>query len=742
MDKAEYGMKIEQMNRLYASGAYEEAAAAADKINWRKARKWSELSLAKEIYEKAGRLKDARTVCIYAYNRNLGGRRLVYMLSELSVALNDLEEAEDLYKEFIDMAPHDMGRYILLYRINRAKGIPASSLIPILEEYKEKEMDEQYGYELAELYAEAGRTEECIKECDDLILWFNDGEYVEKALNLKQRYTALTPSQEEKLQLMNECRKAGSVYEQELPDYEEETSYSSHDMKEITGSEIEDYHIPVPDSSIYDTRNLQEELAASMKLIMSDMDEEERAPGFAADYEEDIREEMQEPESEEFQEEITEPEAEESQEETAEPEAEESQEREYETVISEELAASAEPVNVDVIEIQRGHDDEVDEPTREIIINTHRWNSIKSVMEESKDETGETLSAMPQSMENDSRPVQLELKFDEPVIEGQIDIMHYLEHMNDCIPEPESGGQEDDFEKIVREAAENGELEEEEALNRLTERLLTHISEEDSAARETASSAEEEEIGLINESVMKYVKKYLFMEGMELAIEELLNGKKNEIPDGTSRHGNIIIKGKPDTDKTGFAINIFKALHADEEQQELRIAKTTSDVLNKKGIMASADKIKGTTLIIENADRLNSAAAEELNEFMEGSTESMLVIFTGEEYYLKKLFRSNPSLRKKFDYKLELKHYSVVELVEIAREYARVRGYAIDEKALPELYMAVGALNGDDEGSEIEKVKKIVDGAIIKNGRPSRNFFGKQRKGLILLKEKHFMQER
>ena len=381
-------------------------------------------------------------------------------------------------------------------------------------------------------------------------------------------------------------------------------------------------------------------------------------------------------------------------------------------------------------------------------------------------------------------PVQLELNLEreESVIEGQIDIMHYLEHMNDPEPAEEPAKEKDRFDEILREAVDNGDFDTEDAdeaaaaIVRLTEKLISEVTEdyerkcrseettyvhEEIEDYEEEPQAEEEEENVLadeplteetveeepdvdsdsvlNEAVKKYVKKYLFMEGMETAIIELLSGKKNEIPDGTSRHGNIIIKGKADTDKTGFAINIFKALHADDEQQELKIAKTTAEVLNNKGIMSSADKIKGTTLIIENADRLHTNVVKELNSFMESDTGSMLVIFTGEEYYLKKIFRANPELRSKFDYKLELKHYTINELVEIAKEYARVKGYLIDEKALPELYISVGALSGDDEGSEIEKVKKIVDSAIIRNGKPARNFFGKKRKGLILLKEKHFI---
>lgn len=469
---------------------------------------------------------------------------------------------------------------------------------------------------------------------------------------------------------------------------------------------------------------------------------------------------------------------------------------EYDTIIDDEMAATAEPVNVEVIELQMSGDDElVDEPTREIIINTHHWNKIKSEMREDdpmiperdeqteykeeyipeaaeEQEMVETVEKqeMVESVEKqetipeetdiretvpedykpeageDRIPVQMELKLEEPPIEGQVDLLYYLEHMNDPVEEPEAT-----IDDLLKTTIENrhtdNTIELDEAINSITRAAISEAEQEiNGYADESYDVTEEEEyspedsMDELDDNTRKYIKKYLFMNGMEDSILHFINGKRHEIPDGTSRHGNIIIIGKKDTDKTGFAINLFKSLHANDEQRELKIAKTRAEVLNAKGVAASADKIKGTTLIVENAEKLNRDVVEELNQFMETDTASMLVIFTGEEFALKRLFYNCESLRDKFDYKLELKHYSVNELVDVATEYARVKGYAIDERALSGLYISIDELNGDDEGTEIEKVKKIVDSAIIKCGKSSRNFFGKKRNGLISLKEKHFLK--
>ncbi|MDY4027902.1 MAG: hypothetical protein SOY46_01385 [Butyrivibrio crossotus] len=791
MDKVEYGIKLEQIEKLKSEKQYNEAADIADTIEWRKVKKWSELMTAEEVYEKAERIKEARNICIYAYNRNLGGRSLVFKMTELSIRLEDYEEAEDLYNEFVEMAPTDMNRYVLLYELDKAKNVPPEELIKVLEEYRDNEQDENFGYELASLYAEVGRIEECIKECDDLILWFGDGEYVYKALKLKKKYASLTPAQQEKLNIMDKFDKAGLVYEAGFSgNYDEyEMKSARESMKEISHDETNDDDISVPLArpDIYDTQTLQNDLANSLKEIFQNDDKNDDgndvlSPVKEQKTEETVPEESADEETvdEETADKVSQPAQEDEEEQTEET-------PEYDTIIDDDMAATAEPVNVEVIELQMSGDDElVDEPTREIIINTHHWNKIKSEMREDgpmipehdaqpeykeeqipeaaeeqemvesveKQETipeeTDIRETVPEDYKPEDRedriPVQMELNLEEPPIEGQVDLLYYLEHMNDPVEEP-AATIDDLLKTTIENRHTDNTIELDEAINSITRAAISEAEQEiNGYADESYDVTDEEEYSSedstdeLDDNTRKYIKKYLFMNGMEDSILHFINGKRHEIPDGTSRHGNIIIIGKKDTDKTGFAINLFKSLHANDEQRELKIAKTRAEVLNARGVAASADKIKGTTLIVENAEKLNRDVVEELNQFMETDTASMLVIFTGEEFALKRLFYNCESLRDKFDYKLELKHYSVNELVDVATEYARVKGYAIDERALSGLYISIDELNGDDEGTEIEKVKKIVDSAIIKCGKSSRNFFGKKRNGLISLKEKHFLK--
>ena len=297
MDRVEFGIKLEQINKLRDKGDYEAAAKVVETIEWRKVKKWSELAIAEDVYERAGRLKDARNICVYAYNRNLGGKRLIYKLTEISIAIDDLDEADDLYNEYVEAAPRDTEKYILMYKLNKARKVPVERLIEILEEYKQSELDEQYEYELAELYAQAGRIDECVRECDDLILWFNEGEYVEKALRLKNRYAKLTKSQQAKLDMMEEYRAAGMEYSTVMPEYDSEPDIEHEEVKEPEPQE--EYKVQEKDYSIYDTQNIQAQLAESMAKILGGIN----GPG----EEEAVEPEITDPGEEAVEPEITEP---------------------------------------------------------------------------------------------------------------------------------------------------------------------------------------------------------------------------------------------------------------------------------------------------------------------------------------------------------------------------------------------------------------------------------------------------
>ena len=210
LDKYELTIKIDKLDKLVKNRDYVNAAKVADQLEWKKMKQWSVMSNAIDAFVATGNYEKARNVCVYAYNRKLGGRRLLATLMEMYVKLEEFDDAQEIYQEYVELAPRDVTGFILLYKLRRAQGAPVEELINILQNYKEKELDEEYEYELALLYSEAGLTDKCVRECDDLVLWFSDGIYVEKALKLKQVYAPLTPRQEAKLAALEKMSAAVS----------------------------------------------------------------------------------------------------------------------------------------------------------------------------------------------------------------------------------------------------------------------------------------------------------------------------------------------------------------------------------------------------------------------------------------------------------------------------------------------------------------------------------------------------
>ena len=266
MDKYEYNLKLDQMKSLYAEEKYEDAADIADTINWNKIKNVNALVKAGEIYEKTERYEDSREVLLLAYDRSPIGRMIIYRLAEVAIKMGDYEGAEDYYQEFVEIAPRDSLKYVLRYDIKKAEGASYEELIPILEELKEQEYTEEWAYELAYLYHKAGMSDKCIEACDELILWFGDGPYVERALELKMLYQPLTKAQEDKYR----------TFRKEKESRDGLTHIDVEEMKNAGEYEHEPVIIPPVkvNSERFNTVNLQQEIAKGMQQIMEATEKE------------------------------------------------------------------------------------------------------------------------------------------------------------------------------------------------------------------------------------------------------------------------------------------------------------------------------------------------------------------------------------------------------------------------------------------------------------------------------------
>ena len=263
LDKYEYKLKLDQMKSLTAEGKYEDAAEIADTINWRKIKNINALVKVGEIYEKVGRYDESKDVLLTAYDKSPIGRMIIYRLAEVAVKTKSFDEAKEYYQEFVEIAPHDNLKYVLKYEISKAQGADIGTLIGILEELKEQEYSEEWAYELAYLYHKAGMSEKCIEACDELILWFGEGPYVERALELKMLYQPLTKQQEDKYRTFRQ--RHDGVVEVRPED-------------QLESGEIVPEPVQIKDVKMsaerFNTQNLQEELQKSMQEIMNATEKE------------------------------------------------------------------------------------------------------------------------------------------------------------------------------------------------------------------------------------------------------------------------------------------------------------------------------------------------------------------------------------------------------------------------------------------------------------------------------------
>ena len=291
MDKFEYKASVDEIKALIAEGEYAEAVKIADKIDWRRVRSVMMLCTISDLYKINRRFQESKDILLMAYEKHPTGRLIIYSLCELCIKMGEYDQASEYYKEFVQIAPRDTGRYVLQYRLYEALDVSIEERIAILEEFKKREPREKWVYELAYLYHRIGLTTKCVEECDEMYLWFGEGRYVIKALELKALHQPLSPEQQEKYDAYIEGRSAGEDVDDDTPveeddedipeeePAEEETDRGWEEEQEYEQSVLSAATTELPevktvDVGQYNTINLQMALAESMKEVLADSSED------------------------------------------------------------------------------------------------------------------------------------------------------------------------------------------------------------------------------------------------------------------------------------------------------------------------------------------------------------------------------------------------------------------------------------------------------------------------------------
>ena len=729
MDKYEYRLKAEQIEKLVKKKDYAGAAKIADTIDWRRVKNVNMLYIVSEIYEATERYGECMEILDIAYDRAPVGRMLLYRMTEVCTKMNNFDEAIALYREFVKVAPHDQSRYILKYQIYRERGSSLEDQIKILNEYKTHEYQEKWAYELAALYDEAGMQEECVRECDELILWFSEGEYVAKALKLKQKYEPLTEAQKEKYH--SEVKGAPAS---------------------IGGDDFEEPEVTEFDPGRFNTMNLQAELAGNLdELLQEDAtidlpdlgfgeapSEEAEEPDFREDgtielpdlgFGEAPPEKAEEPDFREdgtidlpvfgFGEETPEETEEES-----EPEPDVWKDGMIELPDSGFGSGTAKETEEEISfpeeTSESGH-----EGTEQLSVN-----EILDEWEQKKAKTEALLEA----------GAREEQKRREKVKQETAELIKLIEGVSDMIPEDvQRILQEADEERKARETASviteddlpqdlDDEIEEEEE-----EELAIEFVEEPSSGSEkkrlsgdTTSlnmiqelerslAAEVSEMainsGHLTEEQARLFAYFTSVKGMSQQLSVLFKGDSREGMTNSSR-GNLIVTGKQGNGKTTLAIDIVKALQKQQQIGGNKLAKISGQKLNTKDVYEVLTRLKGGALIIEGAGGLSDATMMALSLVMEADTGGLLVILEDTAEEIERLFHKNKNFASKFEHSIDIPVFTNDELVAFGTSYALEQEYSFDEFGKLALYDRIGSRQTNDHLVTVAEVKEIIDRAI------------------------------
>lgn len=720
VDKYEYQAKLEEMKKLVDKEEYEEAVAIADTIEWKRVRSVRTLCLVSEIYEIVGRAEDSKNILYRAYRRSPGSRQILYRLTEACVQTQDFDDAVEYYTEYVNLAPHDNNKYILKYEIYKGRGSSVEEQIQVLEELKSQEYTEQWAYELARLYAQAGMIDKCIAECDDLALWFHNGEYVVQALELKKKYAPLTPEQQtiyDNPSSIVDMETKEAVIEAAVPTLDEEItkelpkseteviadSIMMNTEKEIAAAVAEHKEETTQEEQTaeparpkdFNTVEMQNELANSMRQILSGM----RGSKPAAE---------------------PEPIPEAAVAATQEEEPEEEQQMEGQMSIDDILTGAAEePKQSPVSEAAPAA--QVEETQPQDILSAETINLSDSIHREIGDRDLRSYATELAARQREAAAVQIPVP--EPVKEP---VLKDVPVMNKEKKEKQQPVQEEVQDvQPVQETVQNVQPVQE-AVQAVEPEKPAEAAE---AAEETPVQTAQQEAEPQQPKIdpMSYVRTGLdekeksllgfwsSIRGMNEQVNEVVTLMMRSIlTDKTSSHGNVLLIGDAGNGRTTLALGMAKILGRCKGLQSQKVAKIYAEDLNGKDIAATVNKIAGGILIIEEAGDLSDSAAAQLSMAMDFKTDGLIVFLEDERRYLMDLLGRNPQFAQKFDITLNVPTLTNDELVEFGRYYALQNDCVMDDSAVLTLYDGIGVLQNSEQPVAILDVKEIMDKAIKK----------------------------
>lgn len=771
MDKYEYQLKTEHIRQVAARKEYGEAAKLCDTIDWTKIRDVKMLTLAADIYTAVGEYEKAIDILQQAYEYAAMGRRIVYRLTELALKADSYDDAKNYFEEFCRIAPNDQGRYILLYKMARYQKATLDEKIKILEAYKREDFDEKWAYELAVLYAMNNEKDKCIQLCDDIILWFGLGKYVEKALSLKSQFAPLTPAQKEKVQKFadkkaqeeNEklqkkqeeqekkesqaelAKKAAAQEKISKWQEEQEKAYQAEQeeaKKEAKAREDEQKALLEREEKLRKQR--EEELEAVERLKKEQRLEHARQSVVTSDMNE-IMAVIQRAKQEDAQNEL--------QDELAKQVQQVQQlagEKDLE-LVSEIPSDVEEKEKLQVSEDISYMQDEIseDETTESEVLDDETSENETSDVETANIETSEKTS----DSENTDEAVWFEAykPEEEPQISewaAPVAETVEVEPEEEVQEEPEKEPEEEETqEEVQEEVQEEPEKEPEEAGPQ------EEIQEESKKEPEEAETQEEIQEEIQEEPEEEEPQEEFEEEPEEKdAQEESAESRQPDMtansglpivnPEDMSRVWHFAIQAMPDEDDIELALEYLEELAERSSRAVPRsVVKITGQKLNQKGLVKSIDKLLGKTILIEDAADMNERVINEFCKIIDPTDRSLLVVFIDTPASIRHLLIDYPQLAQVVTAQFVRETYSVTELLEYARGYADREDSVFDKSGELALMERLKVIAGNQERNKKRIVEMIVNNAIEKAEKKSmRKLFQSKydKRGCLILRDKDF----
>lgn len=763
MDKYEYQLKTEHIRQVAARKEYGEAAKLCDTIDWTKIRDVKMLTLAADVYTAVGEYEKAIDILQQAYEYAAMGRRIVYRLTELALKADSYDDAKNYFEEFCRIAPNDQGRYILLYKMARYQKATLDEKIKILEAYKREDFDEKWAYELAVLYAMNNEKDKCIQLCDDIILWFGLGKYVEKALSLKSQFAPLTPAQKEKVQKFadkkaqeeNEklqkkqeeqekkesqaelAKKAAAQEKISKWQEEQEKAYQAEQeaaKKEAKAREDEQKALLEREEKLRKQR--EEELEAVERLKKEQRLEHARQSVVTSDMNE-IMAVIQRAKQEDAQNEL--------QDELAKQVQQVQQlagEKDLE-LVSEIPSDVEEKEKLQVSEDISYMQDEIseDETTESEVLDDETSENETSDVETTNTETSEKTS----DSENTDEAVWFEAykPEEEPQISewaAPVAETVEVEPEEEVQEEPEKEPEEEETQEVVQEELEK-EPEEEETQEEIQEEFEKD-PEEAETQEEIQEEPEEEEPQ--EEFEEEPEEKDAQEESAESRQVEMTANSGLPIvnPEDMSRVWHFAIQAMPDEDDIELALEYLEELAERSSRAVPRsVVKITGQKLNQKGLVKSIDKLLGKTILIEDAADMNERVINEFCKIIDPTDRSLLVVFIDTPASIRHLLIDYPQLAQVVTAQFVRETYSVTELLEYARGYADREDSVFDKSGELALMERLKVIAGNQERNKKRIVEMIVNNAIEKAEKKSmRKLFQSKydKRGCLILRDKDF----